>query len=206
MTRPMRCCTAICTCCLESSSLFPLTVTLVDPPNTERVIGVTIWACPARNESWGDSKVLMPGAVTVIVYTSGGNSVNENCPLIPESTVRTAEPADPANVTRAPCSTSRFVSSTVPVMLPAPVAWALFASLFCCGSGASGRVLSLVGRPKFCCARPVEGTKLKTNKTKEALSNGLDHRTTLDTEHYPTALKEALTHCYVTRNLAPELS
>src|SRR5215813_12426691 len=100
MTRPMRCCTAICTCCLESSSLFPLTVTLVDPPNTERVIGGTICTSPACNGSGEEEKAFMPGATTLIVYTSGGNCVNENCPLLPDSTLREADPADPDNVTR----------------------------------------------------------------------------------------------------------
>src|SRR5215469_11452105 len=36
-------------------------------------------------------------------------------------------------------------------------------------------------------------------------SNGLEHRTTLDTEHCPT-LKRCPDPCYVTRKLAPELS
>ena len=117
--------------------------------------------------------------------------MNENCPLLPDSTVRMAEPADLANVTRAPCSTSRFVSNTGPVMLPPSAARVLRPSVFCCGCGASGRALSLVGTPKFCCAKPIEGIKLKTNKIKTAASNGLEHRTTLDTEHYPT-LKRGL--------------
>ena len=99
MTRPMRCCTAICTCRLESASLFPFTVTLVDPPNMETIIGGTIRASPGHNVSWAEEKAFMPGAVTVIVYTFGGNCVNENCPLLPDSTVRMTEPADLANVT-----------------------------------------------------------------------------------------------------------
>src|SRR5215471_9268537 len=186
MTRPMRCCTAICTCCLESSSLFPLTVTLVDPPNTERVIGGTIWDCPARNESRGEAKALIPGAVTVIVYTSGRNSVNENCPLLPDSTVRKVEPPDPVSDTRAPCTTSRFVSSTVPVMLPAPECCGVLVSPFCCGWGASGSTLSLAAEPKFCCAKTIEGTKMGRDKPKAAASNGFDHRATFNTEDYPT--------------------
>src|SRR5215470_6427726 len=185
MTPPMRWCTAICTCCLESSCLFPFTVTLVDPPNTESVIGGTIWASPAPNESWEETEALMPGAVTVIVYTSGGSSVNKNCPLLPDSTVRKAEPADPASDTRAPCTTSRFVSTTVPVMLPATDCSEILASLFCCGWGASGSALSLAAEPKFCCPRTIEGTKVERGKPKMAVSNGFDHRATFNTEHYP---------------------
>lgn len=64
--------------------------------------------------------------------------MNVNCPLLPDCTVRTAEPEGPDSTTRAPGSASRLASSTVPVMLPREGGWVSCASIFCAGTGASG--------------------------------------------------------------------
>ena len=52
---------------LASSSLFPFTVTLVEPPDTESLIAGKKRTSSACNGIRGDVKRFIPGAVTVIL-------------------------------------------------------------------------------------------------------------------------------------------
>jgi hypothetical protein len=104
--------------------------------------------------------------------------VNANCPSLPDGAVRTIEPGGPAKVTRAPCSTSPRVSSTVPDRLAVLVCCDSFVPdevVIWAGWGASGRAPDL----KLSFARAGERAKTqKTNKMEPAITNGFDHGTT----------------------------
>src|SRR5215469_12648619 len=110
----------MCTCSSDNCLLLPLTVTFVLRGEIDRVTGGKIWNSPGRNRIWDDVKVDIPGTVTVILYTSGGNPANANCPLMPDFNMR-EKPESPSSVTLAPWITPWFVSRTVPVMRPVPV-------------------------------------------------------------------------------------
>ena len=107
-----------------------------------------------------------------------------NCPLLPDSTVRITEPDGLDTVTRAPCSTFRFVSSTVPDRLPVAVCGESFAPdgvVICAGGSVSGRAPSWAFDLKLSCARAVEFAKLeKINKMEPAARKGFDHRAKLN--------------------------
>ncbi|HVU45624.1 MAG TPA: hypothetical protein VHD85_05850 [Terracidiphilus sp.] len=64
---------------------MPTTVTLVVPPEKAIVTGDIRWKSPAWSRIGGDLKVVMPGAVTVMLYVAGGNAANANWPFEPDT-------------------------------------------------------------------------------------------------------------------------
>src|ERR1700733_2181865 len=72
---------------------------------------------PAVRTISGETKVPIPGEVTLTLKSPGGSRSKVNCPLLPETIERVIDPALLVSVTVAPGTSAPVVSRTVPVML-----------------------------------------------------------------------------------------